>query len=345
MDLSCPIPITDYERVLLAHGGGGKLMHQLIDKMIYQELKNEFLSQNHDGAILPIQGGKLAFTSDSFVVNPIFFPGGDIGDLAVNGTINDLVCCGSKPLYLSLAFIIEEGLLMEDLWKVVQSIKKAVNKAGVKIVTGDTKVVEKGKGDGIFINTTGIGELLPGTNINPVNCKPGDVVIINGSIADHGIAIMSQREGLKFETDIVSDTASLNAMMEEVLQAFPSVHVMRDPTRGGLASTLNEIAQTSGTGIMLYEKLIPVNESVKGACELLGFDPLYVANEGKILVIVPKKDADTVLNIMKKHPEGLSSAIIGKVSEDYKGKVYLETTIGSKRVVDMISGEQLPRIC
>jgi len=345
MDLNCPVPITDYERVLLAHGGGGKLMHQLIDQMIYQELRNEFLDQNHDGAILPINENKMAFTTDSFVVSPIFFPGGDIGDLAINGTINDLVCCGAKPLYLSLGFIIEEGLLMEDLWRVIQSIKKAVKKAGVKIVTGDTKVVEKGKGDGIFINTSGIGELLPNQNINPVNCKAGDVIIINGGIAEHGIAIISKREELQFETNIKSDSAALNSMMQKVFEKCDNLHVLRDPTRGGLASTLNEIAQLSNTGISLVEKKIPIDESVKGACELLGFDPLYVANEGKILLILPKADADKVIDIMKQYPEGKNTKIIGEVTENHPGKVQLETVIGSKRIVDMISGEQLPRIC
>jgi len=345
MELNCPIPITDYERVLLAHGGGGKLMHQLIDKMIYREFKNEFLSQNHDGSILPINGNKLAFTTDSFVVNPLFFPGGDIGDLAVNGTINDLVCCGAKPLYISLAFIIEEGLLMSDLWMIIQSIKKAIKKAGVKIVTGDTKVVEKGKGDGIFINTSGIGELYPNQNINPINCKAGDVVLINGGIAEHGIAIISKREGLQFETDIHSDSAALNTMMQEVFEKCTNIHVLRDPTRGGLASTLNEIAETSNTGITLYEKELPIDEAVHGACEILGFDPLYVANEGKILIILPENEASKVLEIMKKYPEGKNSKFIGRVSNEYVGMVQLETIIGSKRVVDMISGEQLPRIC
>lgn len=345
MELNCPIPITDYERVLLAHGGGGKLMHQLIDKMIYQEFKNEYLDQNHDGAILPTKGMNIAFTTDSFVVNPLFFPGGDIGDLAVNGTINDLVCCGAKPLYISLAFIIEEGLLMSDLWSIIQSIKKAVKKSGIKIVTGDTKVVEKGKGDGIFINTTGVGEVYQNQNINPVNCKAGDVVLINGGIAEHGIAIVSKREGLQFETDIKSDSASLNLMMQDVFENCKDIHVLRDPTRGGLASTLNEIAEVSNTGITLFEKQLPIDEAVQGACEILGFDPLYVANEGKILIILPENKADEVLEIMKKYPEGKNSASIGKITNDYKGKVQLETILGSKRIVDMISGEQLPRIC
>jgi hydrogenase expression/formation protein HypE len=345
MELNCPVPVTNYDRVLMAHGGGGKLMHQLIEKFISNELENEFLAQNHDGAILPVTGKKIAFTTDSFVVNPLFFPGGDIGDLAINGTVNDLVCCGAKPLYMSLAFIIEEGFLFEDLWRIIQSIKKAVQKAGIKIVTGDTKVVEKGKGDGIFINTTGIGELYPNQNINPLFCKEGDVVIINGGIADHGIAIISKREGLQFETDILSDTASLNTMMQEVFENCDQIHVLRDPTRGGLASSLNEIAQASNTGISLFENKLPIDESVKGACELLGFDPLYVANEGKILVILPADEANKVLQIMKKYPEGENSCLIGEVTGASPGKVQLITTIGSRRVVDMISGEQLPRIC
>ncbi|MFA6403356.1 MAG: hydrogenase expression/formation protein HypE [Salinivirgaceae bacterium] len=345
MEHNCPIPISDYDRVLMAHGGGGKLMQQLIEKFIYPEFKNEFLSQNHDGAILPINGGKVAFTTDSFVVNPLFFSGGDIGDLAINGTVNDLVCCGAKTLYISLAFIIEEGLLISDLWKIIQSIKKAALKAHVQIVTGDTKVVEKGKGDGIFINTAGIGELYPNQNINPINVTPGDVIIINGGIAEHGIAIISNREGLQFETDILSDTASLNAMMHEVFENCSALHVLRDPTRGGLASTLNEIAQASHTGITLFEEALPIDEAVKGACELLGFDPLYVANEGKILVILPEKEADKVLQLMKKHPEGKNSVIIGRVTSEHPGRVQLNTVIGSKRIVDMISGEQLPRIC
>ncbi|PKP10177.1 MAG: hydrogenase expression/formation protein HypE [Bacteroidetes bacterium HGW-Bacteroidetes-4] len=345
MELACPIPISDYDRILLAHGGGGKLMHQLIEKMIFNELKNEFLEQTHDGALLPIKGNKVAFTTDSFVVNPLFFPGGNIGDLAINGTVNDLVCCGAKPLYLSLSFIIEEGLLMDDFWKIIQNIKAAALKSGVKIVTGDTKVVEKGKGDGIFINTAGIGELIPDLSINPIHCQTGDVIIINGAIAEHGIAVLSKREGLTFETDIVSDSASLNTMMEAVFEVSNKIHVLRDPTRGGLASTLNEIAQASNTGITLYEKNLPISESVKGACELLGFDPLYVANEGKIVVILPEDAAEKVLETMKEFPEGKGSCIIGKVTALHPGKVHLETVIGSKRMVDMISGEQLPRIC
>jgi len=341
----CPIPKSDYEHVLLAHGGGGKLTRQLIEKMFYAELGNEYLHQGHDGAFLPSPGKTLAFTTDSFVVDPIFFPGGNIGDLAINGTVNDLACCGAVPRYISLGFILEEGLPMEDLWEIVKSIRKAANKAGVSIVTGDTKVVGKGKGDGIFINTSGIGEVMEGTSIGPEKCQPGDVVMINGNIADHGIAIISKREGLSFETSVRSDTASLNGMVAEVLGEYTSVHVLRDPTRGGLASALNEISDASDAGIILYEDRIGISDSVRGACEIMGFDPLYIANEGKMLLIAPAEDAEGILEIMKSHPEGKDAAIIGEVTAEHPGMVRLHTTIGSTRIVDMISGEQLPRIC
>ena len=342
---ACPIPKSDYEHVMLAHGGGGKLTHQLIEKMFYAEFGNEYLNRGHDGAFLPSPGKTLAFTTDSFVVDPIFFPGGNIGDLAINGTVNDLACCGAIPRYISLAFILEEGLPMADLWELVKSIRIAADKAGVSIVTGDTKVVGKGKGDGIFINTSGIGEVIEGTNIGPEQCKPGDAVIINGSIADHGIAILSKREGLSFETAVKSDTASLNAMLAEVLGKYKSVHVLRDPTRGGLASALNEISEASQTGVILYEDDLQINESVRGACEIMGFDPLYIANEGKILLIVPQEDAPGILKIMRTHPEGKDASVIGEVCADHPGIVRLQTSIGSSRIVDMISGEQLPRIC
>ena len=334
-----------YDQVLLAHGGGGKLSNQLIRNMFLKYFDNEFLRKEHDGAIIDFGNKKLAFSTDSYVVNPIFFPGGDIGELAVNGTINDLVCCGAKPLYISLGFIIEEGFAMQDLQKIVESIKKSAEEAGVKIVTGDTKVVNRGKGDKIYINTTGIGEVYEQINISPENCKPGDVVIINGKIAEHGIAIISKREGLEFETEIKSDTAALNSMMEKVFHECKNIHVLRDPTRGGLASSLNEICNSSNVGITLFEDEIPVNEDILGACELFGFDPLYIANEGKILVFVPENDADKVLKIMKSDEQGQESAIIGKVTSTDKGIVKLNTSIGSSRIVDMITGEQLPRIC
>jgi hydrogenase expression/formation protein HypE len=344
-NLNCPIPISEYDKVLLAHGGGGKLSDQLIHKMFFSQLDNEYLRQAHDGATLLLPPGRVAFSTDSYIVQPIFFPGGNIGELAVNGTVNDLSCCGAKPLYLSLAFIIEEGFPMQDLWTIVQSIKNSADAAGVQIVTGDTKVVEKGKGDKIFINTSGIGVIPDGIEIGPANCKPGDVIIINGNIAEHGIAVISSRQGLQFETSIKSDTAPLNGLVENILNVTKNVHVLRDPTRGGLASSLNEIAKASETGIDLEENNIPISEEVKGACEILGFDPLYIANEGKILVFIPETESSKVLNAMRAHPYGKNSSIIGKVVSAHPRIVKLNTSIGTSRVVDMISGEQLPRIC
>lgn len=344
-DASCPIPITEYDKVMLAHGGGGSLSNKLIEKMFFSEFGNEYLNKMHDGAVFQSRNGRLAFSTDSFVVQPLFFPGGNIGELAVYGTVNDLACCGAEPLYLSLGFILEEGLPMETLWKIVQSIKFAADKAGVQIVTGDTKVVEKGKGDQIFINTSGVGYVKEGVTISPENCKPGDKIIVSGTIADHGISIMSLRAGLQFESSIESDTAPLNGMVKDILNMSSSVSVLRDPTRGGLASTLNEIASSSGKGIMLYENQIPVREDVKGACEMLGLDPLYVANEGKLLVFVSAEDADAVLDVMKRNEYGKNAAIIGEVQETEDKIVKLKTVIGTTRIVDMISGEQLPRIC
>lgn len=343
--LSCPVPISDYKNILLAHGGGGMLSHKLIQKFFIEQFDNPFLNVQHDGAVLDINGKKLAFTTDSYVVQPIFFPGGNIGTLAINGTINDLSMCGAKPLYISVGFIIEEGLPMEDLWKIVLSMKDIAIDAGVQIVTGDTKVVERGKGDKIFINTSGIGIIDEDVNISPQRCQVGDYILINGKIAEHGIAIMSAREGFEFETEVLSDTAPLNGLVNEILKASKNIHVMRDPTRGGLASSLNEIAMSANIGIFIEENKIPITEEVKGACEILGFDPLYIANEGKVLVFVPPKDADKVLTAMLSHPLGNDSAIIGKVIKENHGKVLMKTTIGSTRIVDMISGEQLPRIC
>ena len=343
--LNCPIPISEYPVITMAHGSGGKLSHQLIDKMFRPLFDNKQLDAGHDGAVLDPPAGRLAFTTDSFVVNPIFFPGGNIGDLAVNGTVNDLACCGAIPLYLSVGMILEEGLPMQDLWSVAVSMKEAADKAGVMIVTGDTKVVERGHGDKIFINTSGIGSISKDVNINPANAGPGDVVIVNGPIGDHGVAVMSAREGLDFKTTITSDTAALNSLVECIIQACGKVSVLRDPTRGGVATTLNEISETAAVGIVLDEKALPVSDEVRGACEVLGLDALYVANEGKILVIVPDQDAEDVLSGMKKHPLGRDSAIIGKVTDDHPGVVRMVTSIGSSRVVDMLTGEQLPRIC
>lgn len=343
--LSCPVPITEYERVLLAHGGGGRLTHQLIEKMFLPEFGNDFIRPLHDGAILPPAGYRLAFTTDSYVVKPIFFPGGNIGDLAVYGTVNDLACCGAKPLYLSLAFIIEEGLEMEKLWEIVRSIRLAAERAGVMVVTGDTKVVDRGKGDEIFINTSGIGIIPDDVSIAPGNCLPGDKVIVSGPIAEHGIAILSSRSGLSFSTAIRSDSAPLNGLVEMMLGTTRNIRVLRDPTRGGVASALNEIAGACRYRITIEENRIPVREPVRGACEILGIDPLYIANEGKLLAVVDPDDADRLVEAMHQHPLGSGAAIIGEVTETRNPSLHMITTIGTSRIVDMISGEQLPRIC
>jgi hydrogenase expression/formation protein HypE len=342
----CPIPIQEYPTVLLAHGGGGRLTQMLIERMFLPAFHNPALEILHDGAVVEVEGVRLTFTTDSFVVSPIFFPGGDIGKLAVNGTVNDLAMCGARPLYLSLALILEEGFPMEDLWRVVRSVQEAARKAEVEVVTGDTKVVDRGKGDGVFINTSGVGVIPEGVEIAPRRVRPGDVVLISGAIAVHGIAILSVREGLEFETTLESDTASLNGLVEALLRAAgPQVHVLRDPTRGGVASALNEIAASAGVGIMLEEARIPLWDEVKGACEILGLDPLYVANEGKCLAIVAPEAAEAVLKAMRSHPLGREAAIIGQVVEEHPGAVILRSQVGGKRIVDMLSGEQLPRIC
>jgi hydrogenase expression/formation protein HypE len=343
--MACPLPINNHKKVLMAHGGGGNLSHQLIQKMFLSQFNNSFLNEEHDGAVIPVKEGRIAFSTDSYVVNPIFFPESNIGELAVNGTINDLSMCGAKPLFISAGLIIEEGLPMEELWRIVMSMQRAAEAAGVRIVTGDTKVVDKGKGDNIFINTSGIGFIEPGIDIAPKNCSPGDVIILNGRIAEHGIAIMSAREGLSFETKIKSDTAPLNSLVEVMLNTSRNIHVLRDPTRGGLSSSLNEIAMKSGLSIIIEENSIPVSEEVKGACEILGFDPLYIANEGKLVAFVPEAEALKVLLAMQSNPLGRESVVIGKVVEGNPGTVILRTSIGSTRIVDMLSGEQLPRIC
>ncbi|MCK5794965.1 MAG: hydrogenase expression/formation protein HypE [Anaerolineales bacterium] len=345
ISLQCPIPKSEYEYILMAHGGGGRMTRHLIEKLFLAGLGNEILEMGHDGAFLPSMDAGMAFTTDSFVVDPIFFPGGNIGDLAINGTVNDLLCCGAQPLYISLGLILEEGFLIEELWSIIRSIGIAAEAAGAKIVTGDTKVVEKGKGDKIYINTSGIGRIHPGVNIDPTHCSKGDVVLINGEIGDHGIAIMLARQGMELDSPVVSDTQSLTGMMMSLFQSQIRIHVLRDPTRGGLASALNEICDSSGTGITLYENELPINDGVRGACELMGFDPLYVANEGKILVILPESEAELALSIMRSHKAGKESRIIGRVNSDPAGILCMETTVGTTRIVDMISGEQLPRIC
>ena len=325
--------------------GVARKLHQLMEKMVLPQFRNELLEPLHDGAIFSINGARLAFSTDSYVVSPIFFPGGDIGKLAIHGTVNDLAMCGARPLYLSVGFILEEGTPMGDFWRVVQSMRQAADVAGVKLVTGDTKVVDRGKADRIFINTAGIGVLFEGVNIHPARAQAGDKIIISGSIAVHGIAIMSVREGLEFETEIASDTAPLNGLVEAMFAASKDIHVLRDPTRGGVTSALSEIAQSAKVGMLLDEARIPIDEDVKGACEILGLDPLYVANEGKLLAIVPPDDADKVLAAMRAHPLGKGAAIIGEVCTDHLGFVMMNTRVGGTRVVDMLSGEQLPRIC
>jgi hydrogenase expression/formation protein HypE len=342
---SCPLPITDYKEIVLAHGSGGKLSHQLISKMIVPQFANELLAPMHDGAIFSLGEARVAFSTDSYVVSPIFFPGGDIGKLAVHGTVNDLAMCGAKPLYLSVGFILEEGTPMEDFWRIVQSMRAAADEAGVQLVTGDTKVVDRGKADQIFINTAGIGLVPEGVNIHPARARPGDKVIISGPIAVHGIAIMSVREGLEFETEIASDTAALNGLVSDLLGACNDVHVLRDPTRGGVTSGVTEIAQSAGVGIVLNETSIPISEEVKGACEILGLDPLYVANEGKLIAIVAPEEAEAALAAIQGHPLGKGAAMIGEVTSEHPGFVVMKTRVGGTRVVDMLSGEQLPRIC
>lgn len=343
--MDCPVPKSDYDKILLAHGGGGTLMHRLIDALFKTNFKNDILNQGNDSAILEISGTKFAFTTDSYVVQPLFFPGGDIGSLAINGTVNDLCVSGAKPLYISAGFIIEEGFPVEELEKIVISMRKSAEEAKVKIVTGDTKVINKKSGDGVYINTSGIGILYDGVDISAGNLESGDKIILSGRIADHGIAVMSARENLEFETEIKSDCAALNGLAEEIFSVSNNIKVMRDPTRGGVASTLNEIAKSSGFGIKIYEEKIPVSEPVRGACEILGFDPMYVANEGKLIAFVKSEDAKKVLLKMQSHALGKESVIIGEVTSENPARVIMKTVIGSSRIVDMISGEQLPRIC
>jgi hydrogenase expression/formation protein HypE len=342
---TCPLPMSNYREIVLAHGSGGKLSQELIQKIVLPQFRNELLEPLHDGAIFSLNGARVAFSTDSFVVSPIFFPGGDIGKLAVHGTVNDLAMCGARPLYLSAAFILEEGTSMDDFWRVVSSMREAAAEAGVALVTGDTKVVDRGKADKIFVNTSGIGVVPQGVNIHPGRARAGDKIIVSGQIAVHGMAIMSVREGLEFETQIASDTAPLNNLVAAILATTPDVHVFRDPTRGGITSALSEIAQTARVGIMLDEAQIPISEEVKGACEILGLDPLYVANEGKLLAIVPAEAAGAVLATVRAHPLGTNAAVIGEVTDNHAGFVIMKTRVGGTRVVDMLSGEQLPRIC
>jgi len=332
------------EKILLAHGSGSRLSHDLISKVLAPAIMNPVLARMDDSAVLDLSG-KLAFTTDSYVVNPIFFPGGDIGRLAVCGTVNDLSMSGASPLYMSLALIIEEGLDLDDLRRIMDSVKKTADEARVQIVAGDTKVVDRGKADRLFINTAGIGRIASGADISGSNARPGDIVILSGGIGEHGMAVMSQREGLHFSLPVVSDCAPLNHLVAAMMAASNNIHSLRDPTRGGLASTLNEFAKQSDVGIVIEEDKIPVHDGVRGSCELLGLDPLYIANEGKLVAAVTKDDAARVLSAMKKTKYARQAAIIGEVTAEHRGRVVMKTRIGSSRIVDMPVGEILPRIC
>ena len=343
----CAPPLPHNEQIVMGHGAGGRMSHQLIEKAFVPAFQNPALQQGDDAALVTPDGlrQKLSISTDSHVVWPLFFPGGDIGRLAVCGTVNDVAMLGAKPLYLTAGFILEEGLQMDTLKCVIESMRQAAEEAGVQIVAGDTKVVQKGKADGLYITTAGVGVVREGVNVSGANAKPGDVVILSGSIGDHGIAVLGARGELGFESSLQSDVAPLNHLIAAMLDASPNVHVLRDPTRGGLATTLNEIAGQSGVGIILHEESIPVHAEVNAACEMLGFDPLYVANEGKLIAIVAREDAEKVLSAMKQTRYGEGAVVIGEVAAEPRGRILLKTALGSTRVVDMLAGEMLPRIC
>jgi hydrogenase expression/formation protein HypE len=343
---TCPLPLADYPNIVMGHGGGGKLGNELVEHLFLPAFRNSALENLGDAAVLDSGGAQLAFSTDSFVVQPLFFPGGSIGELAVNGTVNDLAVSGAEPKFLSASFILEEGFSLAQLAAIVEAMSKSAATAGVKIVTGDTKVVERGHGDGCYINTAGVGIMRPGISVSPLHAMPGDVVLVSGTIGDHGMAIMSVREGLEFESQIRSDCVALNGMIEDVLAAAgPAVHAMRDPTRGGLASTLNEIAQSSNVGIAIDEAALPVRFEVQSACELLGLDPVYVANEGKAVFFVAPEAADRVLAVLRAHPLGRDAARIGQVTTEHKRMLVARTSMGANRVIPTMIGEQLPRIC
>jgi len=345
MKLQCPMPKFDFEFITMGHGSGGLLTSKLLESGVFDILKNDTLDKHHDGAFLNLEG-KVAFSTDSFVISPIFFPGGNIGELAVNGTVNDVAMCGAIPKYISLSFILEEGLPMTEFWEILVGIKDACDKSGVIVVTGDTKVVDKGKGDKIFINTTGIGEVHPKASIDIKNIKIGDKIIVSNQIATHGISILSVRQGLEFETTIESDSANLNHSIISLIDEFgENIHLFRDPTRGGLSSTLNEIARDTKSGIILEDEKLPIDTEVKSACEMLGLDPLYTANEGVFIAIVSSDKADDIVSKMRTLEHCEHASIIGEVIEDYPSKVMITNTMGGKRVVSMQVGEQLPRIC
>ncbi|MBN2412439.1 hydrogenase expression/formation protein HypE [candidate division KSB1 bacterium] len=342
---ACPIPLDNYPHIVMAHGGGGQMTNQLIKEMFNPVFNNQFLAAEHDGAVFDSAGKKAAFTTDSYVIQPLFFPGGDIGSLAVYGTVNDLCMCGAVPAYISLSLIIEEGLPMQNLWRIINSIQKAAERTGVQIVTGDTKVIDKTGGGGLYINTSGIGFIEHDLNINPAAIRNGDLILLSGDIGRHGIAVMATREGLEFETELTSDCAPLNDIVQKILTAGIPVHCMRDLTRGGLASALIEIAHSAGNTLEINEETVPVTDAVGGACELLGFDPVYVANEGRFVMFVPQEHARQCLKICRNHAAGESAAVIGRVTEKKQGTVVMKNRIGGQRILHMFSGEQLPRIC
>lgn len=341
----CPLPLRDHPNIIMGHGGGGKLSAELVEHLFLPAFAEAGAVDMGDAALIAVSGMRLAYSTDSFVVRPLFFPGGNIGELAVNGTVNDIAMRGAQPLFLSAGFILEEGMSLDRLASIAGSMGAAARRAGVKLVAGDTKVVDRGHGDGVYINTSGFGIVPEGVDISPTRAQPGDVIIVSGTIGDHGIAILSVREGLEFGAPIESDTAPLNGLVADMLDETRNIHGLRDPTRGGVASALNEIARASQVGIVIDERKLPVQDAVRAACELLGMDPIYVANEGKLIAIVPPADADRLLARMRAHPLGRQAAIIGHVTADHPGLVTARTGIGGTRIVDMMVGEQLPRIC
>lgn len=342
---SCPAPLRDRPRVVMGHGGGGALSAELVEQVVLPGLGGAAPAALTDSAVVELGGARLAFSTDSFVVRPLFFPGGSIGDLAVNGTVNDLAMSGARAAYLSCGLILEEGVEIDTVARVAEALGGAARAAGVRVVTGDTKVVESGHGDGVYINTSGIGVIPPGVDLRPERVVPGDVVLVSGAIGVHGVAIMSRRENLRFEVEIESDCAPLGGLVEAMLSVTPDLHVLRDPTRGGLAASLNEIAAASGCGVVVQERAVPVPPPVAGACAMLGLDPMYVANEGKLVAFVPREHADAVLAAMRAHPLGSGAAAIGEVVPEHPGMVVARTGLGGTRVVDLPMGEQLPRIC
>jgi hydrogenase expression/formation protein HypE len=343
--LTCPAPFNHGDVVQLAHGGGGKKTSNLIERVFLPAFHNEYLAALGDGAVVPVGAERFAFTTDTFVVHPVFFPGGDIGSLAIHGTVNDLAMCGAEPLFFSAGLVLEEGFPMKDLERIVASMAEACTVVGAPLVTGDTKVVDRGKGDGVFINTSGVGRVREGVRIGADRATPGDAVLVSGPVGDHGIAVMAAREGIEFETTLLSDSTPVLRLVRALLDAVPDTHVLRDPTRGGLATALAEIASASRQGIRIDEAAVPVREEVRGACELLGFDPLYVACEGRFLAIVPGERREDALRAVRSLPEGREARLIGEVTAEEPGRVVLRTRIGSHRLLEKLSGEQLPRIC